>query len=87
MPDRVRVSLGDARDKLSQLVNAVLDGQQVTILRHGEPVVDLVPTQTGKRTAPRFGTMKGRIVIKDPNWHKGPRTNEELEAWLEGKFE
>jgi prevent-host-death family protein len=84
---KLQVSLGDARDQLSKLVQAVLDGQQVTILRHGEPVVDLVRTQASKREAPKFGTMKGRILIKDPNWHKGPQTNEELGAWLEGKFD
>ena len=81
------MNLGDARDKLSQLVNAVLEGRQVTILRHGEPVVDLVRTQAGKREPPRFGTMKGRIILKDLDWRKGPQTDEELGAWLEGKFE
>ncbi len=83
----MQVNVGDARDKLSQLVQAVLDGEQVTICRNGEPVVDLVRTEHKKREAPKFGTLKGKIIIKDPNWHKGPETNEELEAWLEGRFE
>jgi hypothetical protein len=30
--------------------------------------------------------MKGRIVVRDPNWHKGPETDEELAAWLKGEF-
>jgi prevent-host-death family protein len=81
------VNLGDARDKLSQLVQNVLDGGQVTICRNGEPVVDLVPTRAGRQSGPKFGTMKNRIIIKDPNWHMGPETDEELAAWLKGEFE
>jgi antitoxin (DNA-binding transcriptional repressor) of toxin-antitoxin stability system len=81
------VSLGDARDRLSQLVQNVLDGEQVTICRNGEPVVDLVRTQTGRQSGRRFGTMKNRIVIHDPNWHTGPQTDEELARWLKGEFE
>ncbi len=68
----MNVNLGDARDKLSQLVQNVLDGEDITICRNGEPVVDLVPTRSALRTGPRFGTMKGRITIKDPNWHTDP---------------
>lgn len=84
--NKMQVNLGDARDKLSQLVQAVLDGERVTICKHGEPVVDMVRTEHKKREAPKFGTMKGKIIINDPNWHKGLQTNEELEAWLDGKL-
>jgi antitoxin (DNA-binding transcriptional repressor) of toxin-antitoxin stability system len=64
--------------QLSQLVQAVLDAQSVTILRNGKPAVDLIRTRAGKRKAPKFGTMKGRILIKDPNWHQGPRPTRNL---------
>ncbi len=83
----MQVNLGDARDKLSQLVQAVLDGEEVTICRNGEPAVDLIVARGGKSTPRRFGTMKGRIVIHDPDWHRGPQTDEELAAWIDGKFE
>jgi prevent-host-death family protein len=83
----MNVNLGDARDKLSQLVQNVLDGEEITICRNGEPVVDLVPTRSGRRSRPRFGTMKGRILVKNPDWHKGPGTDEELAAWLKGEFD
>ncbi len=83
----MQINLGDARDKLSQLVQAVLDGEEVTICKSGEPVVDLIPTQHKKREAPKFGTMKGKIIINDPDWHKGPETEEDLIAWLEGRFD
>jgi prevent-host-death family protein len=83
----MNVNLGDARDKLSQLVQNVLDGEDVTIFRNGEPVVDLVRTRSARRAGPKFGTMKGRIIIRDPDWRKGPETDEELAAWLKGEFE
>ena len=81
-----RVDLAAARDQLSQLVQAVLGGEEITLCRHGEPVVDLVPTTRQKRETPVFATMKGRLEIIDRDWAKGIETKEELEAWLEGKF-
>jgi antitoxin (DNA-binding transcriptional repressor) of toxin-antitoxin stability system len=83
----MNVNLGDARDKLSQLVQNVLDGEEITICRNGEPVVDLVRTRSVLQSGPTFGTMKGRIIVKDPKWHKGPGTDEELAAWLKGEFD
>ncbi len=76
----MQVSLGDARDKLSQLIQSVIDGEHVTITRHGEPVVELVPAKRKRR--PKFGTMKGRITINDPNWD---RPQVDTEAWLRGE--
>jgi antitoxin (DNA-binding transcriptional repressor) of toxin-antitoxin stability system len=82
----VNVNLGDARDKLSQLVQNVLDGEEITIWRNGEPVVDMVRTRSGRHSGPKFGTMRNRIIVKDPNWHRGPETDEELAAWLKGEL-
>ena len=83
----MNVNLGDARDKLSQLIQNVLDGEEITICRNGEPVVDLVRSRSFLHSGPRFGTMKGQIIVKDPKWHKGPETDEELAAWLKGEFD
>ena len=82
----MNINVGDARDRLSQLVQNVLEGEEITICRNGEPVVDLVRTKSPRKASPKFGTMKGRIVVRDPNWHKGPETDEELAAWLKGEF-
>lgn len=82
----MQINLGDARDKLSELVKAVLDGQQVTICKQGEPVVDLIRTQTPKRIPPKFGTLRDKIKIHDPHWADGLKTVEDLENWLEGKL-
>ena len=81
------VNLTDAAGKLSELVQNVLNGQEVTLCRDGDPVVDLIPTRSFCPKPRRFGTMKDKIIIRDPNWHVGPQTDEELEAWLKGEFE
>ena len=66
----MRVSIADAQSELSQLIKAVEDGEAVTICRDGVPVADLVRTKEtddGSRGKPKFGTMKGRIIINDPD--------------------
>jgi prevent-host-death family protein len=45
----MQVNLKEARDRLSQLVQAVEDGEQVTICKNGKPVVDLVPVRKTRR--------------------------------------
>ena len=80
-------NLGDARDNLSQIVQDVLNGHQVTICKNGEPAVDLVRTKHKKRKAPKLGTLSGLGVIVAPDWHRGPETDDELVAWMEGRFE
>ncbi|MDQ6663834.1 MAG: antitoxin [Acidobacteriota bacterium] len=67
------------------MIKAVEGGEQVTICRRGVPVVDLVPTKSGTAEKPRFGTLKGRIVINDPDWWK-PMSDEEVEGFLDGRY-
>jgi prevent-host-death family protein len=44
-------SIAQAKDQLSKLVDETLNGQQVTITRHGKPVVELRPAASaGGRT-------------------------------------
>ena len=38
-------SIAQAKDCLSRLVDEVLAGEDVTITRHGKPVVDLLPAK------------------------------------------
>jgi prevent-host-death family protein len=80
----MQVSVADAKNKLPELIKAVEDGEAVTICRRGVPVVDLVPTKTSTGEKPKFGTLKGRIVINDPEWWK-PMSDEEAEAFLDGR--
>ena len=82
----MQINLRDARDRLSELVDCVLNGEDVTICKRGEPVIDLVPTRIPKRKVPDFEVVKGTIRVIDPNHNKKPQTDEELEAWLRGEF-
>jgi prevent-host-death family protein len=81
----MKVSVAGAKNKLPELIKAVENGQSVTICRRGAPVVDIVRTTKARRLKPRFGALKGRIKIKDPNWWK-PMMEEEAEAFLEGRY-
>ena len=79
----MQVSVADAKNKLPELIKAVEDGETVTICRRGVPVVDLVRTDEPNRKKPRFGTLKGKIQILDPDWWK-PMTDEEVEKLFGG---
>ncbi len=78
----MRVSVAEAKNRLTELLKAVEEGEQITITRRGVPVVDLVRAKKpGKKKLP-FGMLRDRIVIHDPDWWK-PMTDEEVERFLE----
>jgi prevent-host-death family protein len=77
----MKVSVADAKNKLPKLIRAAEQGQRVTICRHGKPVVDMVRTAKSKHQKPKLGTLRGRIVIHDPDWWK-PMTDEEVDEFL-----
>lgn len=77
----MKVSVAEAKNKLTQLIHQVEQGGRVTICRHGLPVVDLVRTGAGARTPRQFGTLKNRIKILDPGWAK---PQNDVEGWLRG---
>jgi antitoxin (DNA-binding transcriptional repressor) of toxin-antitoxin stability system len=81
----MQVSVADAKNKLPELIKAVEDGEAVTICRRGVPVVGIVRTQAPTRKKPKFGTLKGKIKIIDPDWWK-PLTDEEVDDFLEGRY-
>lgn len=81
----MKVSVADAKNKLPELIKAVEDGESVTICRRGTPVVDIVRTSKATGKKPKFGTLKNKVTIQDPNWWK-PMTDEEIEAFLEGRY-
>ena len=77
----MKVSVAEAKNKLTQLLQAVEKGERVTICRHGKPIADLVQTGSATRRAPKFGTLKRKIKILDPNWDAPQK---DVEAWLRG---
>ncbi len=42
-------SVAEAKNNLSKLIDLALKGEQVTITRHGAPVVELRPAQAGPK--------------------------------------
>jgi prevent-host-death family protein len=77
----MKVSVAEAKNKLTQLLQQVEKGDRVTICRHGTPIADLVPARAGDRRPRRFGTLAGRIKILDSDWAK---PQNDVEAWLRG---
>ncbi len=75
----MEISVADAKNKLPALIKAVEDGKPVTICRRGVPVVDIVRTRKTGRKVPKFGTLKGKIQIFDPDWWK-PMSDKEIEG-------
>ena len=69
------VSTAEAKNRLTELIRIVADGEQVVITRHGRPVAQLAPPPAERRKA-RLGGMKGRIRLL-PGWDD-PITEEEL---------
>ena len=74
----MQVSVADAKNKLPELIKAVENGEPVTICRRGVPVVDIVRTKKPARKTPKFGTLRGKIKINDPDWWK-PMSDKEID--------
>ena len=81
----VKVSVADAKNKLPELIKAAENGERITICRRGKPVADLVRTSKSASKKPKFGTLRDKVIIHDPDWWK-PMTDEEVDAFLEGRY-
>jgi prevent-host-death family protein len=49
-----QVGVREARERIGQLLNAALAGEEVVILRHGKPTARLVPIETGESSGIHF---------------------------------
>ena len=59
----MKVSVYEAKSKLSQMINAALDGDEVVITRNGKDTVRLVPVP--KKDGDWIGIYDGQIIIHD----------------------
>jgi prevent-host-death family protein len=78
----MQVNMLEAKSRLSQLVQAALDGEEVILARNGEPVARItryVPV-AGRR---KPGAFKGAIRMRR-DWDSAA-TNRELEASLSAR--
>lgn len=78
----MQVSVAEAKNRLTELLKAVEDGEQITICRRGEPVVDLIRAKKPAKKKLPFGMLRDRIVIHDPDWWK-PMSDEEVKKLLD----
>jgi prevent-host-death family protein len=59
---RMKVSVADAKNRLTELIKAAEGGEPVTICRHGKPVVDLVRTASVEPGKREFGALRGQVI-------------------------
>ncbi|MFZ1701586.1 MAG: type II toxin-antitoxin system prevent-host-death family antitoxin [Pyrinomonadaceae bacterium] len=59
----MKVSVYEAKSKLSQMINRALEGEEVVITRNGEETVKLTPVS--KKKGDWIGMYKGQIKIHD----------------------
>ncbi|HEV7700087.1 MAG TPA: type II toxin-antitoxin system prevent-host-death family antitoxin [Pyrinomonadaceae bacterium] len=59
----MRVSVYEAKSKLSQMINKALEGEEVIITRNGKDVVKLAPVEKKKRGW--IGMYEGQIKIHE----------------------
>lgn len=68
------IALGQAKAKLSELVDSAMDGVETIIAKHGRPVAKLVPIY--RTNNPRIGALKGKLNIPDD--FDAPLSDDEL---------
>lgn len=60
----MKVSVYEAKSKLSQMINKALEGEEVVITRNGEDTVKLVRVN-GKKKSGWIGMWEGQIKISE----------------------
>jgi prevent-host-death family protein len=80
----MKVSVYEAKSKLSQMINKALEGEEVVITRNGEDTVKLVPATNGKKRS-WIGSMEGQIVIHDN--FDDPLDDDETVKYLTGELD
>jgi predicted RNase H-like HicB family nuclease len=87
-------TLSEAKTMAKDAISAYID----SLKKRGEPVpaddgtllvsvsieCNNASSSRRARNKPKFGTMKGRIIIHDPDWWK-PMTDKEVEDFIEGR--
>ncbi len=76
------VNIAKAKATFSSLIERALEGEEIVITKHGEPVVMLVRAPGSQKKA-RLGTMAGTFKLPD-DWDT-PLTAEEFEELWGGR--
>jgi antitoxin (DNA-binding transcriptional repressor) of toxin-antitoxin stability system len=78
------VSAAYAKANLPKLLRDVVKGKTIVISRYKKPIAVISPAPVEDRR-PKFGTGKGRVRLIDPHAFD-PMTDEEVEAFVEGRY-
>ncbi len=79
----MQVNVHEAKTQLSRLLELVENGETVIIARQGLPVAELVPAR--KKLGLPFGIAKDSPLVPAGDAWWGPLTDDEAEAWVDGK--
>ena len=77
----MQVTVAYARANISELLDAVANGENVTITRRNKPVADLVPARKGKKRNRKYGMFKGENSLIHPHAFD-PMTDEQAERFI-----
>lgn len=82
----MQVNILEAKNRLSQLIKAAADGEEVIIANRGEPVVRLVPASSADRRA-LAGSPQRILAWKEKNSLPSHlrRSAEEIDAGIEAE--
>jgi prevent-host-death family protein len=80
----MQVNMHEAKTRLSRLVQAALEGEEVVIARGGKPVARITK-YTGTRTRRRPGSLRGRIRFAR-DWDS-PATRRLIGEMLDSSFD
>lgn len=73
----MEVGVHEAKTHLSRLLRRVEEGEEVTIVRGGEPVARLVPVERTRTSL--FGALAGKFgEISDEDWAESDRLVQEM---------
>jgi prevent-host-death family protein len=81
----MKVSVYEAKSKLSQMINMALEGDEVVITRNGADTVKLVPASKSTSKGDWIGSWQGKAKIHDTFYD--PLDDDATVKFLTGEIE
>ena len=75
------VSVTEAKNKLTELLVRVENGEDVFIKRNGKPIAVILKSSGEEAPKRKFGSLAHKDIFKNPDWD---RAQNDLDAWLAG---
>ncbi len=66
------ITVEEAQDRLSEILDRLPPGEEVVLTRDARPVATIRATPTPARELPQFGTLKGSILFLAPDFDAIP---------------